>query len=137
MKSILSFAGVLLLLQSPLAAGDTLPIKPGLWESTVTSTNSFAGTSTQTNQECVTINQFDPKTMAREAEGCDVVESNVNGSTLTFSMNCDIEGGTTVISGQYQSDGDTGSGAMNMEMSFGDQTMTMESTMTTVRIGDC
>ena len=61
----------------------------------------------------------------------------VNGDTLTFSMNCDVEGGEAVINGHYQTDGDSGTGAMNMEMSVSGQTMTMESTMSATRLGDC
>lgn len=137
MKSILCSAGVLLLLQCASAIADSLPINPGLWESTVTSNNSFTGNATHTTQECVTISEFDPKTMAQDAEGCEVVESDVNGNTLTFTMNCNIQGGEAVINGRYQSNGDTGSGAMNMGISFGDQVMSMESSMTSKRLGDC
>ena len=116
---------------------DALPVKPGLWETTVTSTNSFTGTQTQTSQECVTIEEFDPKTLFRDAEGCEVVNSDVSGNVLTFSMSCNMDGGQGTFAGRYQTEGDTGSGEMNMEMSFGGQTMTMESTMESTRLGDC
>lgn len=137
MKFLIHSVILAMVLSIPVASADSLPVEPGLWETTVTSTNSFTGTQTQTTKECVTIDAFDPKTLFKDAEGCKVVDSDVNGNVLTFSMDCNVDGGQGTFSGRYQSEGDTGSGEMNMEMSFNGQTMTMESTMESRRLGDC
>ena len=116
---------------------DSLPINAGLWESTVTTTSSFAGTQTNTNQECLVSDEFDPAQMLGSEENCEITESTLSGDTLTFSMVCDMQGGQGAMTGLYQSDGDIGSGTMKMEMTFGQQTMTMDSEMTAKRLGDC
>ena len=116
---------------------DSLKLKPGLWETTVTSTNSFSGTTTQTETECVVEAEFDPRTMFKDAEGCELVDNNLSGNTLTYSLVCDVQGTKANIEGMYTTEGDIGSGNMNLEMSFGNQTMTMENSFDARRIGDC
>ena len=119
------------------ANADALPIKPGLWESTMTSNNSITGASTRTSQECMTEGEWDPKSMMEGAEGCELIDSALNGDTLNFSMTCDVQGAKSSVQGMYQSKGDSGSGSMNMEMDFGGQIMTMEAEFVANRIGDC
>ncbi len=142
MKKILSgiFTAVfplVILMHANHATADVLPINPGLWESTVTSTNSMTGTQTKTSTECLVEDSFDPASMMDDGDQCQLTASDLDGDTLTFSMECNMEGGESTMTGVYQTDGETGQGTMNMEMSFGGQTMTMESNMTTVRLGDC
>jgi len=81
--------------------------------------------------------EFDPKSMAEGAEGCNLAESNLDGNTLTFSMVCNMQGADATMTGIYSVDGDEGEGSMNIEMSFSGQTMTMENVFTAKRIGDC
>ena len=127
------FAGLL----TVLAHADSLPIKPGLWESTMTSTNSMTGTQTKTSTQCMTEDEWNPQSMMEEVQGCTLTESSLSGNTLTFSMSCDIQGAESTVSGVYSTQGDTGEGTMNMEMSFGGQVMTMEATFVANRLGDC
>ncbi len=115
---------------------DSLPIKPGMWEYTMTMTNSLTGTRTTKSKECIKEKEFDPGSMMGD-ENCKVTNSTLTGDTLNFSMACSMQGGQATMSGVYQTDGNTGSGSMNMEMSMGGQTMTMETTMTANRLSDC
>ena len=137
MKTLLPAVIVSACLVSVSAHADALRLKPGLWETTVTSTNSFTGTTTQTDTECVVEQEFDPRTMFKDAQGCEVVNSSLEGNTLTYSLVCNVEGTQATINGLYTADGDVGGGSMNMEMSFSGQTMTMESSFDARRIGDC
>ena len=137
MKTVLPVLAASALLFSATTQAESLKIKPGMWESTVTTTNSFTGTSTQTETECVVDEAFDPRTMFKDAEGCEVVDDTLEGNTLTFNLACSIEGTQATIEGVYTTDGDVGSGTMNMEMSFGGQSMTMESSFEAKRLGDC
>ena len=112
-------------------------MKPGMWETTMVSTNSMTGTTTQTTSNCMADEEFDPKTMAEGAEGCEITDNNLDGNTLTFTMACNMQGAEVTMKGLYAVEGDEGEGSMNMEMSFGGQTMTMENTFTAKRIGEC
>ncbi len=115
---------------------DALPMNPGLWEYTTTSTNSLTGTQTTKSQECVTDNEFDPGSMMG-GQDCNTADSTLSGDTLTFAMECNIQGGQAELSGIYKIKDDIGSGSMKMKMSFNGQTMTMESTLAAKRVGNC
>ena len=137
MKTLLPAVIVSACLVSVSVHADSLKLKPGLWETTVTSTNSFTGTTTQTETECVAEQEFDPRTMFKDAQGCKLLDDSLQGNTLTYSLVCNVQGTQATIEGVYTTDGDLGSGSMNMEMSFSGQTMTMENNFDARRIGDC
>ena len=137
MKPLSRTIAALLFAQPIVALADGLPINPGMWESTVVTNNPLAGTQTSTSKECIKEQEFDLAKILADTDGCNVIENVVSGNTLTFTMSCNIEGGQGTMSGVYTSDGDSGSGEMTMHMSFGGQTIKMDSTMSTKRIGDC
>ncbi len=135
-RKLLVVAAVL----APLAAhGASLTINPGMWETTMTRTNPMTGTpTTETSTECVTEQSFDPREMMQDAQGCQLTEENLSGDTLTFAMACTVEGaGSADIKGRFQTDGQTGNGAMNMSMNMGGMTMSMDMNWTARRLGDC
>lgn len=120
------------------ALAQGLPINPGLWETTVTRTDPMTGQpTTDSRQECVKSNEFDPRSLMQDVEGCEVTDQSISGDTLTFTMACNHDGGTGTMQGQFQTDGETGTGQMSMSFSFGGQTMNMESNSTSKRLGDC
>ena len=115
-----------------------LPFNPGLWETTATRTDAMTGEPvTDTRQECVESDEFDPRSLIQGVEGCEVNDQTVSGDTLKFTMTCNQEGSTSTIQGQVQPDGQTGSGQMSMSVSFGGQTMNFESSSTSKRVVDC
>ena len=115
-----------------------LPFNPGLWETTATGTDPITGQpTTETRQECLESNEFDPRSLMEDIEGCEVTDQTVSGDTLTFVMTCNQEGGTGTIQGQFQTDGETGTGKMRMSFSSGGQTMNFESASTSKRLGEC
>ncbi len=128
------------LLAQPLtAAAASLELNPGLWETTMTRTNPMTGTPvTETTTECMKEKSFDPREMMQGAQGCNLVDENLSGDTLTFNMTCNMEGGAAgEIRGRFQTDGQTGSGEMVMNMSMGQVTMSMDMNWTAKRLGDC
>ena len=137
MKKILFALSISTILMSLTAHSEGLKIRPGMWETTMVSTNSMTGTTTQTTSNCMADEEFDPKTMAEGTEGCEITDNNVDGNTLTFTMACNMQGADVTMEGQYAVEGDEGEGRLNMEMSFGGQSMTMENTFTAKRIGEC
>ena len=129
--------GILLASISVGAGADGLKITPGKWESTVTATNSMTGTTTNTSTSCMTEEEFDPQSLMEGAQGCQLVDSNLDNNTLAFSMACDIQGTQSTMQGLYSVDGDTGQGTINVEMDVSGQTVTMHGTFEARRIGDC
>ena len=123
-------------LLSGMVAAQGLTIEPGLWETTITQTNPFLGTKTETKQDCVQENEFNPTQMLQGMEGC-TMDQDLSGNTLTFSMQCTSDQGTGSGSGKMTSNGDSGSGEMQMEWSTGGQNMSMEMQWDGKRIGDC
>ncbi|MCB1693602.1 MAG: DUF3617 family protein [Pseudomonadales bacterium] len=129
---------ILVLAMSTCAFADELAIKPGLWETRTTHTNPMTGKpTTETNQSCVKQTTFDPESMMKDTEGCDVLESKRDGNALNFHMKCGMNGAEANVTGHYETDGDTGSGNMNMEMSMGPMNMTMKMQWDAKRLGDC
>ena len=126
------------MLFTKLATADALPINPGLWEFTSTSTNPFTGQQeSETETECIVDDEYDPATMMQDENDCEMGESNLNGDTLTFSMSCNMEMGQMTMNGVYQSNGESAQGTTNVEMSFGGQTMSFQGSWTGQRIGGC
>ncbi len=135
--SVLAFTLASLIFTSTVTA-DRLPINPGLWESTTTNFNPMTGQQeSQSNVECETDDFFDPASMMKQGDGCEVLESLLEGDTLTFDISCNMEGGQMNMHGKYKSDGDNAQGVMEMEISFSGQTLNSTGTWAAKRIGDC
>ena len=104
----------------------------------MTRTNPMTGEPmTETRTECVKESKFDPASMMQGAEGCDLVKNSLAGDTLNFQMECGMEGGKASIEGQFQTDGDTGKGNMDMTINAGGMNMKMNMNWTARRLGDC
>ena len=135
-KIVFTFTPICMLFANSVSA-DSLPIEPGLWEFTSTGTNPFTGQQeSETETECVVEDEYDPAE-EMEDENCEVGESDLDGDTLTFSMSCSMEGGQMTMNAVFQSNGDSAQGTMNIEMTFGGQTMTSERSFSGDRLGDC
>jgi hypothetical protein len=115
----------------------SLMIKPGMWETTMTTTSAMTGTTTRSISECRVEEEFDPTAMLEDAKGCELVDNQLSGNTLTYTMNCDVDGGQGIMRGMYEINGDEGHGRMDMEFSFGGQSMVIENSFTARRLGDC
>ncbi|MDZ7842745.1 MAG: DUF3617 family protein [Gammaproteobacteria bacterium] len=130
-------AGVLVLI--PFASGAAeLEIKPGLWETTMTRTNPMTGEpTTETTTECVRETSFNPSEVMQDAEGCELVKEELDGDTLTFRMECNMQGSQTTVDGMFQTDSVSGKGNMDMNMDMGEMKMQMNMNWTSKRVGDC
>ena len=104
----------------------------------MTRTNPMTGEPiTETRSECVKESKFNPASMMQGTQGCDLTEDNLDGDTLHFQMACDMEGGKALIEGQFQTDGETGKGNMDMSVNAGGMNMKMNMNWTARRTGDC
>jgi len=138
MRSVFVAAACALLV-APIAAGAAeLKFNPGLWETTMTRTNPMTGEpTTETSTECVKQDTFRPSDMMKEAEGCELLKDELDGDTLTFMMECNMQGAKTTVDGTFQTDGQTGKGNMEMKMSMGEMNLDMTMDWTSKRVGDC
>ena len=119
------------------AQADGLAIKPGLWKTTTNTTTPMGQPMTRTTEECIKRTSFDPATMMQNAEGCRITRNDVSGNQADFTMECDIEGTQTSVTGKFVSDGNRGNGNMTMSMDGGGMKMEMKMDWTAERVGDC
>ena len=120
------------------ATAAELAINPGLWETTLTRTSPLTTQSvTETKTECVKETKFDPGKMVQDADACKLIEDNLTGDTLTFRMECNVQGAQAAVDGTFRTDGQTGSGNMDMKVDAAGMKMTMNMNWTANRLGDC
>lgn len=139
MKSV-RLAVASLVLSMPLAVvAAELPINPGMWETTMTRTDPLTGEpKTETTTKCVEQTSFNPSSLMQDAQGCELLEDELNGDTLNFRMECSMPQGAAIsVIGEYQTDGQTGQGNMDMKMNMGEMKMDMKMNWTAKRVGDC
>lgn len=132
------FTVVILLALPAAAAAAELAINPGLWETTMTRTDPVSGQPvTETRKECVKDTKFDPAGLMQGTEGCELVNDEMSGNTLTFSMKCNMQGAEASIDGVYQADDHSGKGNMDMTINAAGMNMSMNMNWTATRLGDC
>ena len=114
-------------------------MRPGLWETSVTS--NMTGGKPMTSRACVTARQLeDPKSVVPRMEDssmkCEQLDHKTSGATVSWKMRCTgevpLEG-----TGQMTASPDSYSGKMDMTMKMQGQSMTMSQTMAGKRVGDC
>ena len=133
----LSILAILTMLAASAVWAEGLPIEPGLWETTTEMTMSMMPQPMiKTTQKCVTDTEFDPQDLSQES-GCTVQDYSASGNTLTFSMVCPGPEGPTTGQGTYVSNGDSGTGEMNMTMVISGSEQTMQMKWKGQRIGSC
>jgi hypothetical protein len=113
------------------AQAEGLPIRDGLWETTMQ--NPMTGE--RTSRECLKDSVLDPRSMLEGQSDCRMTEQTRDGSTLTFSMEC--AGGSGSAEGHMFVEGDRGGGEINMHFDMGGRLMDMTMSWDAVRVGDC
>jgi len=113
------------------ARAEGLPIRDGLWETTMK--NPMTGE--RTSRECLKDTVLDPQSMLEGQDDCRMTEQARDGNTLTFSMEC--AGGSGSAEGHMFVDGDQGGGEINMHFDMGGRLMEMTMSWDAVRVGDC
>ncbi|WP_196138361.1 DUF3617 family protein [Aliikangiella sp. G2MR2-5] len=118
---------------------EELSVNPGLWKSTSTITNSFSNQPvTETKQECIKEKKsFDPQELLKEAQGCKMLDNKLDGKTVSFKMECDMNGGKSSINGQFTAEEEKGNGHMDMKFEVQGMSMQMKLDWESERLGDC
>jgi hypothetical protein len=125
-----------LLSASALAQGFRL--EPGNWEMTSKRRMSMMpGEKTETDRQCITKAQTDP-TQAMETGGhCQVVDRTETENSVEWKMECDMDGTAATGTGMVQSNGDTATGRLSIEMTVQGTPASFEMEWSGRRLGDC
>jgi hypothetical protein len=108
-----------------------LPIKDGLWETTMH--NPMTGE--RTSRDCLKDAVLDPQAMLQGQSDCQMTDQALEGHTLTFTMAC--AGGSGSAEGRISVEGDQGDGEITMQFDMGGRPMNMTMSWNAVRVGDC
>lgn len=137
--SPLLFVCFIYLFSSHIFAADSIPVEPGMWETTMTMTSPmFPQPRVETTTECVDTSEFSINDlMPADESDCTIVESNVDGNTLSWKMQCQMQGGSGEGSGTFKSNGDNGTGEMYMKMTVQGQSFEMQNSWEGKRTGPC
>lgn len=113
------------------AWAEGLPVKDGLWETTMQ--NPMTGE--HVSRECLKDTVLDPQTMLEGQDDCRMTEEARDGDTLTFTMVCGDGSGTA--RGRMSIAGDHGDGEIDLQFDLDGQQMSMRMSWNAVRLGDC
>lgn len=113
------------------ARAEGLPIRDGLWQTTMR--NPMTGE--RTSRECLKDAVLDPQSMLEGQDDCQMTEQALDGNTLTFTMVCAGNSGTAA--GRMFVEGDQGNGEITMQFDMGGREMNMTMSWDAVRVGDC
>lgn len=129
--------GAGLLLALPASA---IEMRPGLWETEMTSSNAFSGEQRQTSTQCIRESEFDPEMMRQDMEGCSDMDIEESGNSFSWRFRCDSDEMKARGEGSVTIDGDTMAGDMRLVMdmeAMGGREFVMKSHWEGRRIGDC
>lgn len=114
-------------------------VRPGLWETTVTSNipGMPMAPPPMTHQSCITKDDLVPRDK-KTPDQCSRMDHKIEGDTVTWSVECEQNGMKTVGTGHITYVGDTFTGTIEMNMQGGPGgAMKMTQQMQGRRIGDC
>ncbi len=115
-----------------------LDFKPGLYD--VTTQVEMPGMPTAippvTSRECMTKEDLIPGNNTTESD-CTLKETNQNGNTVTWKMECDQEGQKMLSEGTLTYKGDRFDGIVTVTMHTQSGPMTMKTKISGIRAGNC
>ncbi len=92
---------------------------------------------TKTEKNCVQDKSFKPEDFMKELQDCKLTKNELANNTLSFAMQCNMQGVKTLVVGEYFNSGDTGKGKMDFDMDMNGMAMKMSMKWDAKRIGDC
>jgi len=134
MKRLLAVIAISLAMAGTAFAGGSPNMKPGLWEITTQAKMQGMTLPPTTITQCITKDDMVPRGDT-QTQDCEVSDVKTSGDTVTWTMRCSGEGGDVESTGRITYHGDRFEGSMTTIIK--EQGMTMESTMSGRRIGDC
>ncbi len=133
-----SFLVLVLLIFFNTAYAEGMNVKTGLWEmKNVVTLPMGNGIQESSTQECIDKASIRPKDMMQDAQGCKVLNANVEKDNMDWTISCNNSGVEMIGKGHAKSGGTTVKGGMNISATFNGQTMEMSTTWEGKHIGDC
>jgi len=134
MKRFLVVIAVSLALAGMAFAGGSPNMKPGRWEITTQANMQGMTIPPATITQCLTEEDMVPRD-GTQNQDCEILDVDVSGDTVTWTMRCRGEGGDVESTGRITYHGDRFEGTTTT--TIGSTGMTIQSTLTGRRIGDC
>ena len=128
-----------LILPLNLSAAEGVSMTPGQWEMTMTMNMSMMpNPQTKTESVCIEDPEFTPEDFNLEQDTpCDLSEIDVDGDTMSWSVECPAPGGSMNGSWVFTSHGDTVEGTGEMTAEMGGMSMEMDRAWEGRHVGDC
>jgi len=119
-------------------AENGVPIQPGEWEMTSTTTSdTLDAPNVQTASKCIELSEITATDLTPDRGECVLSESTITGNTLSWKVACDMTVGTMKGEGSFTSNNDTGSGTMDLIMDVQNDKFEMQVNWQARRLGDC
>lgn len=137
---LLSLISTTLFAASAMAQG--IPVNPGKWEMSTTTTVSMPGMSMppqkEATTECVEEDMLTPEHFNDDPENpCNISDVEIKGDTAKWTVACPTEMGDMGGHWEITSSGDTLAGSGSMSAEYNGQQMGFEVSWEGKRIGDC
>lgn len=127
-----------LLLSTTAAVAEDMQITPGMWEIQITSKMPMLPQPTVKNmQQCFTASRISPEKIMQNSGNCEFSDVQASSSQVSWKMSCTGHGGNMTGTGQFNSQGDSMNGTLQMSMQMQGQQITMDHQWSGKRIGDC
>ena len=137
MKKMLIISLMLFAAAAPSHAGDASDIKEGMWEITTKVNMPGMQAPASVQRQCISSKNSIPMS-ALSDQGCRVLETKISGGAVSWTMQCNGQGGQVDGKGAITYAGDSFSGTSNMTISApGAGKTDISTSMTGRRVGDC
>lgn len=134
MKRLVLLAFVCLLVLPAAAVAGGPDMEPGLWEITTESRMQGMNIPASTMTQCLTEDDMVPRN-TQPGQDCEITDLTTSGDTVRWTMRCSGQGEEVESTGQIRYHGTSFEG--NITTTIGSTGMTVESTLTGKRLGDC
>lgn len=127
------------LLSVSVAHADGVSLEPGLWEMRFSMTMPMlSDPQERTFTDCVEETTFDPEDFQMDEDsGCSTSSPEVDGGTISWSMECSGPMGPSSGTWSFTSNGDSMQGEGKMVSDLGGQQMEILMSWSGERLGDC
>jgi len=137
MKHFIVMALIVFFATAAAHAGEKPNIKDGIWEITTKMEAQGLTMPPATNRQCLNSRDIIPQGN-QLSQNCRIFDTKIEGNTVTWAMKCTEQTGAIEGCGSVTYAGESFTGRLNMTMNDpAAGAMTINSTMTGHRVGDC
>ncbi len=120
------------------ALAEGMKVEPGKWEFRTTSKAPMQPQpETRVSTTCIEKPEITPETFMRDSKDCSVSGAETTATSMKWKVSCPNPHGQVNGHAEFTSAGEAVEGSMQMTMSFGSQSMSMEQRWEGKRLGAC